>query len=136
MIKSSLIGLHWPSVKARFLIWKLTYIPGYIIGRDDGLSSQVFRTLASDVYGIEQCRSLELHIGTGYQQQCLENSTDAPSIVHAAKDDHLGRCTLQDSRSHPSLAVVSVTDGIAYGMNALEYEFGGTRLMQGPLWSS
>ena len=59
--------------------------------------------------------------------------------MHDAKEDILEKdwiCTLQDSRSHSSLAVVSATDGIASGWNsiwdeALEYGVRGTRLMQG-----
>ena len=30
---------------------------------------------------VQQCRTLEQHIGTGYLQLCLENPTDACSIV-------------------------------------------------------
>lgn len=45
-------------------------------------------------------------------------------------------CTLQDSKSHLSLAVVSATDGIASSWNsiwdeALKYGVRGIRLMQG-----
>ena len=139
---STLIGLHWPSVKARILIRKLTFL-AKLLERDDGLSSHVFRTLASDdVYEvslIQQCRSLEQQIGTGYLQLCLENPTDAYSIVHDAKEDILAKdwiCTVQSSRSHPSLAVVSATEAIAASWNsiwdeALEYGVRGTRLMQG-----
>ena len=41
------IGLHRPSVKARILIWKLTYLAKWL-ERDEGLSWQIFITHASD----------------------------------------------------------------------------------------
>ena len=138
----TLIGLHWPSVKARILTRKLAFL-AKLLERDDCLSSHVFRTLASeDVYEIslvQQCRFLEQQFGTSYLQLCLENPSHACSIVRDAKEDILEKdwiCTLQDSRSHSSLAVVSATDGIASGWNsiwdeALEYGVRGTRLMQG-----
>ena len=139
---STLIGLHWPSVKARILIRKLTFL-AKLLEEDDSLSSQVFRTLASDdVYEIslvQQCHFLEQQIGTSYLQQCLENPSEAHSIVCDAKETILEKDwihTLHDSRSHPSLAVVTATDGIASSWNsiwdeALEYGVRGTKLMQG-----
>ena len=81
---STLIELHWPSVKARVFIRKLTFL-AKLLERDDVLSSRVFRTLAStNVYEIslvQQCRVLEQQIGTGYLQLCLQNPTIASSIV-------------------------------------------------------
>ena len=48
----SRIGLHWPSVKARVLCRKLTFL-AKLLEEDDCLSSHVFRTLPSeDVYEI------------------------------------------------------------------------------------
>ena len=139
---STLIGLHWPSVKARVLIRKLTFL-AKLLERDDVLSSHVFRTLAStnvyEVSLVQQCRVLEQQIGTGYLQLCLQNPTDAYSIVREAKSDILAKdwnYIIQDSRSHHSLAIVSATDMIASSWNriwdeALEYGVRGTRLMQG-----
>ena len=61
---STLIGLHWPSVKARILLLKLTFL-AKVLERDDVLSPHVLRTLASeDVYNVsivQQCCSLEQH---------------------------------------------------------------------------
>ena len=51
----------------------------------------------------------------------LRNPTGACSIVRDAKEDILAKdwiLTLQDSRSHPSLAVVSATDWIASSWNS------------------
>ena len=143
----TLIGLHWPSVKARILTHKLTFL-AKLLERDDCLSFRVFRTLVSeDVYEIslvQQCRFLEQQYGPSYLQLCLENPSQACSIVHDAKEGIFEKdwiCTLQDSRSHSSLAVVSATDGIASGWNsildeALKYGVWGTRLMQGLFWST
>ena len=86
---STLIGLHWPSVKARILLRKLTFL-AKVLEKDDDLSSYVFRTFASeDVYRVslvQQCHSLEQHTGTNYLQLCLRNPIDASSIVRDAKE--------------------------------------------------
>ena len=136
------IGLHWPSVKARILCRKLTFL-AKLLEEDDCLSSHVFRTLASeDVYEIsivQQCHFLEQHIGTNYLQLCLKDPPNARSIVREAKKYILSKdwiSTLRDSKTHSSLAVVSATDEVASSWNrvwdeALEYGVRGTRLMQG-----
>ena len=76
------IGLHWPSVKARILRRKLTFL-AKLLEEDDCLSLHVFRTLASeDVYEIsivQQCHFLEQHIGTNYLQLCLKDPPNARS---------------------------------------------------------
>ena len=116
---STLIELHWPSVKARVLIRKLTFL-AKLLERDDVLSSRVFRTLAStNVYEIslvQQCRVLEQQIGTGYLQLCLQNPTNASSIVREAKSEIMAKdwnCTIQDSIYHHLLTTVSAIDVIA-----------------------
>ena len=62
----TLIGLHWPSVRCRILIRKLGYL-AKLLSSDDKLSAQVIHTLVSEgVYNvslIQQCRSLEQHLG-------------------------------------------------------------------------
>ena len=141
---STLIGLHWPSVKARILLRKLTYL-AKVLEREDGLSSHVliFRTLASeDVYGaslVQQCSSLEQHIGTNYLQLCLSDPLDASSIVRDAKKEVLRKDwfhTVQNSLSHESLSIVASSEAIAASWNsiwdeALEFRVRGTRLIQG-----
>ena len=139
---STLIGLHWPSVKARILLRKLTFL-AKVLERDDGLSSHVFRTLASeDVYNVslvQQCRSLEQHIGTNYLQLCLRNPIDASSIVRDAKEEVLRKDwmhTVQNSQTHGSLSIIASSETIAESWNslwdeALDFGTRGTRLMQG-----
>ena len=114
------------------LIRNLTFL-AKLLERDDVLSSHVFQTLVpTNVYEVslvQQCRVLEQQIGTGCLQLCLQNPTNASSIVHEAKSEILAKdwnCTIQASRSHHSLAIVSATDVIASGWNriwdeALEY---------------
>ena len=76
---------------------------------------------------------------------CLQNPTNASSIVHEAKSEILAKdwnCTFQDSKSHHLLAIVSATDVIASSWNriwdeALEFGVRGTTLTYtGSLWSS
>ena len=99
-------------------------------------------TYTQDNYSNPRCACalrVNSQIGTGYLQLCLQNPTDAYSIVREAKSDILAKdwnCIIQDSRSHHSLAIVSATDMIASSWNriwdeALEYGVRGTRLMQG-----
>ena len=138
-LTSTLIELHWPSVKGRVLIRKLTFL-AKLLERDDVFSSRVFRTLAStNVYEIsliQQCHVLEQQIGTGFLQLCLQNPTNASSIVHEAKSEILAKdwnCTFQDSKFHHLLAIVSATDVIASSWNriwdeALEFGVRGTTL--------
>ena len=56
---STLIGLHWPTVKARILLCKLVFLAKRL-SSESGISTQVFRTLSTDnVYEIslvQQCR--------------------------------------------------------------------------------
>ena len=139
---STLIGLHWPSVKARILLRKLTFL-AKVLESDDILSSHVFRTLASeDVYNVslvQQCRSLEQHIGTNYLQLCLTNPIDAPSIVRDAREEVLRKdwmYTVKESQTHGSLSIVASSETIAASWNsiwdeALDFGVRGTRLMQG-----
>ena len=136
-----LIGLHWPSIRARILIRKLNFLAKLLDGCDS-LSAQVFRALAcDDVYNVslvQQCRSLEQLFGTNHLQLCLGNPSEARSIVNKAKTDILAKdweLTVHQTNSHPSLAIVSATDEIASSWNAiwdeaLEYGICGTKLMQ------
>ena len=129
-----LIGLHWPSIRARILIRKLNFLAKLLDGCDS-LSAQVFRTLAcDDVYNVslvQQCRSLEQLFGTNFLQLCLGNPSEACSIVNKAKTDILAKDwehTVHRTNSHPSLAIVSATDEIAqvgmlYGMKPLNMAF-------------
>ena len=89
---STLIDLHWPTVKARILLRKLGFL-AKLLSSESGISTQVFRTLSTDnVYEIslvQQCRLLEQHFDTNYLGVCLENSTDAAGAIQEAKTDIL-----------------------------------------------
>ena len=45
---STLIGLHWPTVKARILLRKLGFL-AKLLSSESGISTQVFRTLSTDM---------------------------------------------------------------------------------------
>ena len=94
--------------------------PNYLIG----MTVSAHTIFASDdVYAVslaQHCLSLSLEqqIGTRYLQLCLENPTNACSIVCDAKENILAKYwiyTLQDSRYPTGL----VTDGIASAWNSI-----------------
>ena len=127
--------------RCRILIRKLNFL-AKLLDKSDALSAQVFRTLAcDDVYKVslvQQCRSLEQLFGTNYLQQCLSNPSEACLIVREAKVNILEKDwehTIIQTKSHPSLAIVSATNGIASGWNsvwdeAFEHGVQGTKFMQ------
>ena len=137
----TLIGLHWPSVRCRILIRKLGFL-AKLLSSDDKLSSQVFRTLASDdVYNvslIQQSHSLEQYLGSNYVQLCLQDPSVALLIISEAKNEIISndwKHTLSLARSHSSLNVVNASVSIASSWNcywgeALEYGIRGTKLIQ------
>ena len=138
---STLIGLHWPTVRARILLRKLGFL-AKLLSSESGISTQVFRTISTDnVYEIslvQLCRLLEQHFDTNYLGVCLENSTDAAQAIQEAKSVILRKDwnhTVREARTHPSLTIVCATDFIAASWNstwdqALEFGVRDTRLMQ------
>ena len=105
---STLIGLHWPTVKARILLRKLGFL-AKLLSSESGISTQVFRTLSTDnVYEIslvQQCRLLEQHFDMNYLGVCLENSTDAVRAIQEAKSVILRKDwnrTVSEARTHTS----------------------------------
>ena len=139
---STLIGLHWPSVRSRVLAHKLVFLAKLLCNEEEKLSAQVLRTLAcEDLYSISlihQCRSIEHHFGTNYLQSFLQNPDAALTTLKVAKKHILNKdwkLTLSLASSHPSLAVVTSSRSVASSWNsfwdeALEYGVRGTRLMQ------
>ena len=106
---STLIGLHWPTVKARILLRKLGFL-AKLLSSESGISTQVFRSLSTNnVYEsslVQQCRLLEQHFDTNYLGVCLENSTDAARAIQEAKTDILRKDwnrTVREARTHPLL---------------------------------
>ena len=72
---SVLIGLDWPSMRARLLIRKLNYLKRVLLADDEKLSSQVFKCFAgrdvSNLTIIEQFRYLEGVYGTDFTGEAL-----------------------------------------------------------------
>jgi len=128
----TLTGFHWPSVRCRILIRKLGYL-AKLLSSDDKLSAQVIHTLvAEDVYNvslIQQCRSLEQHLGCNYVQLGLQDSSVAHLTIQDAKNEIISsewKHTLSLAHSHPSLNVFTTSESIASSCDcfwdeALEY---------------
>ena len=76
---TALMALQWPSVRARILIIKLSFLLKVIRG-DLSLSARVFRSLAaSDVESliiIRQCRFLESALNSNFTSTILTSSED------------------------------------------------------------
>ncbi len=77
-IRGCRIALHWPSMRARVLCSKLTFLLKLLNGQDF-LSAQVFRSLAaSNVESIQlvrQCRFLECYYSTNLTSDLLSDPT-------------------------------------------------------------
>ena len=67
------IALDWPSIRARTLIRKLSYLRKLVKSNDEKLSTQIFRTFAgsdiSQLTLVQQCRYLEESYNT--HQACI-----------------------------------------------------------------
>ena len=74
---SVLIGLDWPSVRARVLIRKLNYPTRVFVAENDKLSSQIPKSFAerdiSNLRILEQCRYLEGVYGTDFTGEILDS---------------------------------------------------------------
>ena len=83
---STLIALHWLSIRCRILIRNLGYLTK-LLSNNDKLSAQVIHTLASeDVYNvslIQQRCSLEQHLGCNHVQLYIHD----PSVAHLTIQD-------------------------------------------------
>ena len=88
---------------------------------------------------MQQCRSLELHFGTNFLRECLDNPSEVPVVIQVAKADILARdwsrSIICEAGSHPSLSIVYATDFIAASWKtmwdeALDFGVRGTKLMQ------
>lgn len=124
-------------MKARILLRKLGFL-AKLLSSDNGIGSQVFRTLSSnDVYEIsivQQCRSLEQHLGTNHLGECLANAAFA---IREATSDILKKTgTLQSKKLRPTPLlpwIVCATGFIAASWKstwneALKHGVRGTRL--------
>jgi len=105
-----LIGLDWPSMRARVLIRKLNYLRKLVGEGEEKLSSQIYHLFASkDVSKltiVEQCHYLEAVYGTTFTGEILTSADSWRSvkarIISADKD-----LRFEQSRTHQSLKHLS-----------------------------
>ena len=103
--------LQWPSVQARVLMKKLTFLKRVVSG-DDVVSLHVFRTLAvgdvNRIQLVQECRYLEENLATSFTTRILKQASEVDarelrkSII--AKD---WKQTLQQALSHQSSKMVA-----------------------------
>ena len=71
------LALKWPSMCARILCNKLSFLYCVKNGESSSLSTQVFRTLAAtDVHSIsviKQCKFLDEVLGTNFTEELMSN---------------------------------------------------------------
>ena len=107
---STLIGLSWPTMKARLLSQKLRFLGKLLSHNRDNIATRTFRTIAShNVYNIsvvEQCIFLDSTLGTKSTAYIL-NNTD---MVEAAVKTQLKSVksadmssTLKNAENHQSV---------------------------------
>ena len=82
---STLIGLSWPTMKARLLLQKLRFL-GKLLSQDrDNIATRTFRTIASNnIYNIsivEQCIFLDSTLGTNSTAYVLSNTDTVEAAV-------------------------------------------------------
>ena len=100
------MALLWPSIRARVLCIKLSFLLK-VMRDEDSLSSQVFRSLAADdvesLVLVKQCRFLEAEYGSSFTSDIVSNVNNISYTrikkVILEKDISL---LFHDSESHPS----------------------------------
>ena len=105
---SVLIGLDWPSVRARVLIRKLSYLTRVFVADNDKLSSQILKSFAerdiSNLSIVEQCRYLEGVYGTDFTGEILDSRLSRrdlqKAILAADKAFRLKDCDTHQSLKH------------------------------------
>ena len=105
---SILIGLDWPSMRARVLIRKLSFLRRVISAENEKLSSQVYKSFAgrdvSSLTIVEQCRYLEGVYGTNFTGEVLTSFTsqrDLKNAIYSAdKSFRLKDCHVHQSLKH------------------------------------
>ncbi len=86
---SVLVGLSWPSMSARVLLLKLSFLYRVLSSERNYLATRMFRTLASqDIYAIgivQQCMSLGSKLSTQSVATILNSSELSPSLLNEIK---------------------------------------------------
>ena len=84
------VALHWPSISTLILLRKLNYLGKLLASEKDTISCRMLNSVAMEnVYDcsiVQQCRMLEVQLGTTVLGDCLSNPTDAIQIVKDNKE--------------------------------------------------
>ena len=99
-----LMGLEWPSMRARVLIRKLNFLRRLVGEREEKLSSQIFAERdVSELAIVEQCRYLEAFYGTNCTGDILTSAESwGKKILSADKDFRAKCCNNHQSLKHLS----------------------------------
>ena len=138
-----IVGLRLPSIKARVLIRKISFLAKLLPSDGNELSARVFRTLATDsVYNIslvQQCRWLESELGIdSVLSKCLASPDLSASIVRSSRPDIINRdwsISIEKAMAHSSLNHITCSDVVSSNWcrvwdTALDHGVKGTRLVQ------
>ena len=141
--KTVRLALQWPSMSTRVLICKLNFLRHLLSNSNNGelISKEIFVSLASvDVYGIsiiQQCRMLESSLGTSVLTRCLNEPSEASSIVTENRSNLISRdfqLLIEHSLSHKTAklvaAVAQTTSWCRLWDIALDRGVKGTRGLQ------
>ena len=138
-----IVGLRLPSIKARVLIRKLSFLAKLLTSDGNELSARVFRTLVTDsVYNIslvQQCRWLENELGIdSVLSKCLASPDLSATIVRSSRPDIINRdwsISIEKAMAHSSLNHITCSDVVSSNWyrvwdTALDHGVKGTRLVQ------
>ena len=89
------IGLSLPSVTARVLIRKITYLHHLLSSEDESIATSTFKILASqnayDITLVKQCIFLDSKLKTNCTAQILGGVNDMSSCIRELKDSIISR---------------------------------------------
>ena len=138
-----IVGLRLPSINARVLIRKLSFLAKLLTSDGNELSARVFPTLANDsVYNIslvQQCRWLESELGIdSVLSKCLASPDLSSTIVRSSRPDIINRdwsISIEKAMAHSSLNHITCSDVVSSNWcrvwnTALDHGVKGTRLVQ------
>ena len=118
---SVLLAFSWPSMKARILCQKLSFLCRILSSENDIIATRMLPTLASqDVYRlgiVQQCIALDSKLGTDSVSVVLNNVDDPKLLLKEVKNSVLlkdKRLTHQTSAQHQSVR-------LAIGINWLRF---------------
>ena len=107
---ATLIGLSWPTMKARLLSQKLRFLGKLLSQNRDNIATRTFQTIASDnVYNtsiVDQCIFLDALLGTNSTAHVLSNLDSVEAAVKSQIKSIKALdavATLEDANNHQSV---------------------------------